>query len=94
MKAFQLFTDTENKGVSFTFPNSLTVSIRWGYMNYSDCGDTTAEVAVLSSAGKFVHVPGVEYWGDDILPRMLVRDVADLLHRVGLLTYEEAKDLR
>lgn len=69
-----LYTDPINQGFTMTYPNGITVSIRWGSMSYSD-GKTTAEVAAWYNTSndedrEWIHVPEFNYGGDDVLCNM------------------------
>lgn len=73
---FFLATDPTNQGFTMTYPNGITVSIRWGTVSYSD-GQTTAEVAAWwnDKHNSWVHVPEFEYGGDDVLPHLTTVEV-------------------
>lgn len=67
-----LFTDPINQGFTMTYPNGITVSVRWGTMSYSD-GQTNAEVAAWYNTNRnrdWIHVPEFDYQGDDVLGNM------------------------
>lgn len=69
-----------------TFANRVTVSIRWGSMNYSD-GKTTAECAAWDADNhEWVHVIGFKYDGDDVLPRLATDDVAKFIYMASTMT--------
>jgi hypothetical protein len=80
LSRINLIDDPWNKGFTMTFPNRVTVSIRWGKMNYSD-GKTTAECAAWNAdTHEWVHVDEFCYDGDDVLPRMQTHEVARFIH--------------
>jgi hypothetical protein len=75
-----------NKGFTMTFDNRITVSIRWGEMNYSD-GKTTAECAAWNADNHaWVHVVGFNYYGDDVLGRLSTDDVAKFMYMASTMT--------
>lgn len=75
-----------NKGFTMTFQNRITVSIRWGEMNYSD-GKTTAECAAWNADNHaWVHVVGFNYYGDDVLGRLSTDDVAKFMYMASTMT--------
>jgi hypothetical protein len=75
-----------NKGFTMTFQNRITVSIRWGCMNYSD-GKTTAECAAWNADNHaWVHVVGFNYYGDDVLGRLSTDDVAKFIYMASTMT--------
>jgi len=75
-----------NKGFTMTFTNRITVSIRWGSMNYSD-GKTTAECAAWNAdTHAWVHVIGFNYRGDDVIGRLSTDDVAKFIYNASCMT--------
>lgn len=79
LSRFNLETNPVNKGFTMTFANRVTVSVRWGEMNYSD-GKTTAECAAWNAdTHMWVHVEGFNYDHDDILARLTTDEVAKFI---------------
>jgi hypothetical protein len=75
-----------NKGFTMTFQNRITVSIRWGSMNYSD-GKTTAECAAWDAdTHKWVYVIGFDYNHDDVLGHLTSDDVAKFIYMASTMT--------
>lgn len=86
LNRINLSNDPHNKGFTMTFANRVTVSIRWGSMNYSD-GRTTAECAAWdANTHEWVHVIGFKYDGDNVLPRLSTDDVARFIHSASIMT--------
>ena len=83
--AFNLYDNPLHTGFTITFLNGITVSICWGEMNYSDHGATTAECAAYDTDGKFIHVNGFHYNGDDVLPRLSAEDVARFMFSASVM---------
>lgn len=80
LQRINLISDKMNQGFTMTFPNRITVSVRWGSFNYSD-GKTTAECAAWDAdTHEWVHVDDFEYDGDDVLPRMQTHEVARFMY--------------
>lgn len=78
-------------GFTMTFPNGLVASVRWGMGNYCSrknpkdfSAAMTAEVAAMDNLG-FVHVPGFDYNGDDVLPNFSPTQVLDFLNAVATM---------
>lgn len=84
---FQLATDDKNKGFVLTFENGVSVSIRWGTMNYSD-GENTAECAALVGS-RFIHIPGFMYYSDDVLANRSAEEVAQFIETAARLDTPE-----
>jgi hypothetical protein len=85
LSRINLITNPVNKGFTMTFTNRITVSIRWGSMNYSD-GKTTAECAAWNAdTHDWVHVVGFSYCGDDVLPRISIDDVAEFIYNASCM---------
>ena len=83
---FNLTSTDFNRGFSMTFPNRVTVSIRWGTANYSD-GRTTAECGAWNAdTHAWIQIPDFDYNGDHVLPHMTTVDVARFIHNATLLT--------
>ena len=81
-----LITNPANHGFTMTFPNRITVSIRWGSMSYSD-GRTTAECAAWDAdTHDWIHIDEFDYNGDDVLPRMETHEIARFIHNACNMT--------
>lgn len=85
--AFELYTEPRSRGFTLTFKNGVTVSIRWGIMNYSN-GFTTAECAAFVGHG-FIHVPGFMYGDDDVLGHQAPDEVARFIETTARLDTPE-----
>jgi hypothetical protein len=86
LSRINLIDNSHNKGFTMTFDNRITVSIRWGCMNYSD-GKTTAECAAWNAdTHDWIHVIGFDYCGDDVLPRLSTDDVATFIYNASCMT--------
>lgn len=80
LQRINLITEYANLGYTMTFPNRITVSVRWGQFNYSD-GKTNAECAAWDAdTHAWVHVDGFDYQGDDILPRLETHEIAQFMY--------------
>ncbi len=80
-----LVTEYANKGFTMTFPNRVTVSVRWGSFNYSD-GKSNAECAAWNAdTHAWVHVPEFDYSGDDVLARMETHEIARFMYNAGMM---------
>lgn len=84
---FMLYPEPRSCGFALTFNNSVTVSVRWGTMNYSD-GCTTAECAAFLGHG-FIHVPGFMYGSDDVLSHLSSDQVAQFIETAARLDTPE-----
>lgn len=83
---FNLVPEIHNRGFTMTFANRITVSVRWGHMNYSD-GVTTAECAAWNAnSHDWVHVDGFDYHGDDVLPRLSTDEVAKFIFNASQMS--------
>jgi hypothetical protein len=81
-----LIDNSHNKGFTLTFDNRITVSIRWGCMNYSD-GRTNAECAAWNADTRdWIHVIGFDYYGDDVLARLSTDEVAKFIYMASTMT--------
>jgi hypothetical protein len=81
-----LIDNSNNKGFTMTFQNRITVSIRWGEMNYSD-GKTTAECAAWNADNHaWVHVIGFNYYDNDVLGHLTSDDVAKFIYMASTMT--------
>ena len=71
-------------GFQMTFDNGCTISVQFSKYNYSDQGETTAEVAAWNGNGDWMMWDG-NNWnvltnGDtDVMPRQTTDDVARLI---------------
>jgi len=71
-------------GFQMTFDNGCTISVQFSKFNYSDQGETTAEVAAWNGNGDWMMWDG-NNWnvltnGDtDVMPRQTTDDVAGLI---------------
>jgi hypothetical protein len=71
-------------GFQMTFDNGCTISVQFSKYNYSDQGETTAEVAAWNGNGDWMMWDG-NNWnvltnGDtDVMPRQTTDDVAGLI---------------
>ena len=74
--AFSLSTEGGHRGFQVRFRNGYTVSVQFGKANYSDGGQTTAEVAVLDAEGDMVSLQGKDR--DDVLARVSPEKVAEI----------------
>ena len=79
-------------GFTMVFPNGLKASVRWGFGNYCVRNNPkdfsaamTAEVAALDTLGDFVHVPGFDYQGDDVLPSLSPQQVLAFLNALATM---------
>lgn len=81
--AFNNYSNAVNNGFTMTFANGITVSVRWGNMNYCDQGKTTAECAAWWSDQSWVHIEGFEYGYDDVLADLTADDVALFIHNAA-----------
>jgi len=66
-------------GFQVTFDNGITVSVQFRDGNYSDGGKTVAEIAAFVDAG-FIHIPGFDYGGDDVLGHCTPVQVAEFMY--------------
>jgi hypothetical protein len=90
LSRINLIDNPHNKGFTMTFQNRITVSIRWGCMNYSD-GKTTAECAAWDADTphtpyKWVHVIGFDYNDDDVLGSLSTDEVAKFIYMASTMT--------
>jgi hypothetical protein len=73
-----------NHGFTMTFPNRVTVSIRWGSSNYSD-GRTTAECAAWNAdTHKWIHVP--DFGISDVVGHMNTHEIARFMYNASQMT--------
>jgi len=84
-KTFDISSDSINTGFTITFLNGITVSIRWGNMNYADGGETTAECAAFDNDGIWVLVNGFNYHDDTVLPHLSAEDVARFVFNASVM---------
>ena len=56
MSKFRATQNELNNGFHITFENGYTVSVQFGKVNYSDQGETTAEVAAWDPDGEWVRL--------------------------------------
>ena len=85
LSRINLETESHNKGFTMTFPNRVTVSVRWGSFNYSD-GKTNAECAAWDAdTHEWVHVPEFDYSGDDVLARMETHEIARFMYNACMM---------
>lgn len=83
---FNLEKHPVNHGFTMTFPNRITVSIRWGTGNYSD-GKTTAECAAWNADNHvWIHVNEFDYHGEDVLAHMETHEVARFIYNASQMT--------
>ena len=86
LSRINLATNPINRGFTMTFPNRITVSIRWGSSNYSD-GKTTAECAAWNAnTHDWIHVNEFDYYGDNVLPRMETHEIARFMYNASQMT--------
>lgn len=86
LSRFNLETNPSNHGFTMTFPNRITVSIRWGKYNYSD-GRTTAECAAWNAdTHAWIHVNEFDYNGDNVLAHMETHEVARFIFNASQMT--------
>ena len=75
-------------GFQMDFANGCTISVQFSKYNYSDEGETTAEVAAYNSNGDWMMWNG-DNWvvltnGDtDVMPRQTASDVAKLIYTLS-----------
>lgn len=88
-----MFSITNHKGFSITFPNGWTASVQWGPGNYCDnyvapynapeqssnWESTNAEVAAYPSDGGEWH----DFGGDTVAPRLSATEVLEFLSMVA-----------
>ena len=80
----------EDKGFFIRFKNGYEVSVQLGSYNYSDNGQTTAEVAVTDPNGDFVPLVGRFAWQkDDVLGYATPEQVAELIFEYSMIKKEE-----
>ena len=78
-------------GFQMTFDNGCTISVQFSKYNYSDQGETTAEVAAWNGNGDWM-MWNEDNWnvltnGDtDVMPRQTTDDVAMLISELVKLT--------
>jgi len=75
----------QDKGFFIRFNNGYEVSVQFGTYNYSDNGQTTAEVAVFDPEGDLVKLG--EH--DEVLGRVPPERVAELIFEYSLIKKEE-----
>jgi hypothetical protein len=86
LSRINLDTHPVRKGFTMTFDNRITVSIRWGSMNYSN-GKTNAECAAWNAdTHDWIHVIGFDYDGDNVLARLSTDDVAKFVYNASCMT--------
>lgn len=86
LQRINLIDNAHNKGFTMTFPNRITVSVRWGEANYSD-GKTTAECAAWDAkTHEWIYVDEFDYDGDDVLPRLQTHEVARFMYNASKMT--------
>lgn len=56
MSKFKATQNELNNGFHITFENGYTVSVQFGKVNYSNQGETTAEVAAWDPDGEWVRL--------------------------------------
>lgn len=83
--AFNIDSNPSNNGFTLTFLNGITVSVRWGDMNYSDNGESTAECAAYDSDGQWVLVNGFNYHDNTVLPNLSTEDVARFMFNASVM---------
>jgi hypothetical protein len=83
LSRINLITHPVNHGFTMTFPNRITVSVRWGSGNYSD-GKTNAECAAWNAdTHEFVHV---HEFDDDAIGRMETHEIARFIYNASQMT--------
>ena len=95
MKKINMKFKAENNefhhGFQMTFDNGCTISVQFSKYNYSDQGETTAEVAAWNGNGDWM-MWNEDNWnvltnGDtDVMPRQTTDDVAMLISELVKLT--------
>lgn len=84
LSRINLETNPVNHGFTMTFPNRITVSIRWGKFNYSD-GKTTAECAAWNAdTHAWIHVD--DFGDNDVHGHMETHEVARFIYNASQMT--------
>lgn len=83
MNKFKATQNEYHNGFHITFDNGYTVSVQFGIGNYSDQGETTAEVAAWSSE---LGQPWVKLSDhDDVRGHCSPEDVLEIMNMVAAL---------
>ena len=84
LSRINLETHPVNHGFTMTFPNRITVSIRWGTGNYSD-GKTTAECAAWNAdTHRWIHVD--DFGDNDVVGHMNTHEIARFMYNASQMT--------
>jgi hypothetical protein len=78
--AFKVIESAFNRGFTIRFGNGVIASVRFGDVNYSDHGRTTAEFAAFRDNGEWVMING-----EEVTRAQTPEEVAYLLSRVSML---------
>lgn len=84
LSRINLETNPVNHGFTMTFPNRITVSIRWGKFNYSD-GKTTAECAAWN-ADTHAWIRVDDFGDNDVHGHMETHEVARFIYNASQMT--------
>lgn len=79
MSKFKAVQNEYNNGFHITFENGYTVSVQFGKGNYSDQGETTAEVAAWGPDRKWVKLS--EY--DDVKGWCTPNEVLEIMNQIA-----------
>ena len=87
-KAFKTTTEKGyNDGFQMTFENGCTISVQFGKHNYSDEGETTAEVAAWDNQGNWLMFDGEKWFeiedGSDVIAHQSSGEVAKLIYTLS-----------
>jgi|688.fasta_scaffold929499_2 hypothetical protein len=86
------FKATQNdwhNGFHITFKNGCTVSVQFGKGNYSDGGETTAEVAAWDQDGKWIKLSNT----DDVRGWCSPDEVLEIMNQVANHGVKQPKQL-
>ena len=79
MSKFKATQNTYNNGFHITFENGCTVSVQFHKSNYSDGGETTAEVAAWDQNGNWIKLNDA----DDVCGWCSPDEVLDIMNKVA-----------
>lgn len=85
-KSFNARDGEWNSGFCMKFKNEYSISVQFGVSNYCDRGETTAEIAVFSPVGEFIH-----FRGDDVIGHITSDTVATIIGLVAGCTGDDSK---
>ena len=77
----------QDKGFFIRFNNGYEVSVQFGTYNYSDNGQTTAEVAVFDPEGDLVKLAE----NNDVLGRVSPEKVAELMFDYSMKVFDKSE---